>query len=94
MFHAPRGHILSFFASKQWDPSVISISIGIIILSLQTLEFLSYPSKHSNSTPVFTDIRILILSFETLDVFRIVFITLLPSFFCSLFVACVAVRFP
>ena len=89
MFHAPRGHILSFFASKQWDPSLISISIGIIILSLQTLEFLSYPSKHWNSTPVFINIRILILPFETLDAFRLVFITFIAlNFLFIVFCVC------
>ena len=88
MFLVPRGHILSFFASKQWDPSVISISIGIIILSLQTLEFLSYPSKHWNSTPVFISIRILILSFETLGAFRLVFISFIALIF-SFIVGCV-----
>ena len=56
------------------------------MLSLQTLEFLSYPSKHWNSTPVFINIRILILSFKKFDAFILVFITFITLIF--LFIVC------
>ena len=57
------------YPSKQWNSGPISVSIGILILSLQTLEFLpyfykhwhffqtlellSYSSKHCNTDPIF-----------------------------------------
>ena len=59
--------------SKWWNSGPISISIGIIILSFQTLELLSYPSKHWNSIPVCLIVGILILSFQILVFWPICF---------------------
>ena len=57
-------------SSQKVNSGPISISIGIIFLFFQTLEFWSDPSKHWNSSPIFINIGILILSFQTLELMR------------------------
>ena len=57
------------YPSKQCNSRPICKSMGIIILSLQTLQFSSHPSKQWNSSPSFMNTEILILSFLMLDFF-------------------------
>ena len=42
-------------------------NIGILVLSFETLELLSYSSKLWNSGPIVIEIGIVIISFQTLE---------------------------
>ena len=56
-----------YYAYKQWDIGPISISIGIIILSSQKVEFWSCFYTHWNSNLILPNTAILILSLQTLE---------------------------